>query len=124
MRCLLRNKISFCYSLFVDKIPIADEFGNETGEYAIQYGEPVKMTANVSAASGAAQSEQFGTSLQYDKVIVTDDMDCLIDENSVLFVDVEPSYRDDGSPIYDYIVKRVAKSLNSISYAIRKVEVS
>ena len=50
-------------------------------------------------------------------------MDCPIAEDTVLFVDKNPEYKD-GKPLYDYIVKRVAKSLNSISIAISKVNVS
>ena len=68
--------------------------------------------------------EQFGNFISYDKVIVTDDLTCPIDENTVLFIDKSPEYDDDGNPLYDYIVKRVARSLNSISYAVSKVTVS
>ena len=57
-------------------------------------------------------------------MIVTDDLTCPIDENSVLFVDKLPEYSEDGTPLYDYVVKRVAKSLNAIAYAIQKVNVS
>lgn len=53
----------------------------------------------------------------------TDDMSCPIDENTVLFVDSKPGYRQ-GKPAFDYTVKRVAKSLNTISYAVSKVKVS
>lgn len=59
----------------------------------------------------------------YDKVLITDDMSCPIDENTVLFVDSKPGYRQ-GKPAFDYTVKRVAKSLNTISYAVSKVKVS
>ena len=50
-------------------------------------------------------------------------MSCPISEDTVLFVDKEPEY-DGEKPLYDYVVKRVAKSLNSISIAISKVNVS
>ena len=53
----------------------------------------------------------------------TDDINCPIAEDTVLFVDKKPEY-DGEKPMYDYIVKRVAKSLNSISIAISKVNVS
>ena len=119
-----RNDTKFYYCLYSDKIPIVDEHGNETGENQVVYAAPVGMYANISPASGAAQTEQFGNLENYDKVIVTRDMDCPIDENSVLFIDKEPEYSLDGDPIYDYTVRRVAKSLNSISIAVRKVNVS
>ena len=42
----------------------------------------------------------------------------------MLFIDKKPQYDEDGKPLYDYQVRRVAKSLNSISYAVSKVTVS
>lgn len=146
MRALNRNKRSFWYCLFEEKISKVDEYGNDTGEYIVRYGTPTKMSANISPASGYAQTEQFGNLDNYDKVIVTDWMECPIDENSVLFIDKGVEYADAVTidyrpsdtvlgedevipvtvevPVYDYTVRRVAKSLNSISYAVSKVNVS
>ena len=124
MKTLNRNKRSFYYCLFSDTEAIEDEYGNETGEPRVVYGEPVKMLANISQATGQSNTEQFGNLENYDKVLVTDDLNCPIDENSVLFIDKEPEYSLDGDPMYDYTVRRVAKSLNSVSIAVRKVNVS
>lgn len=124
MRTMERNKVPFWYLLYDRKEPIKDEYGNETGEYRVSYKPAVQQEENVSAATGSAQVEQFGNFISYDKVIVTDDLTCPIDENTVLFIDKEPEYDENGTPLYDYIVKRVAKSLNSISIAISKVSVS
>lgn len=124
MRTLNRNKSPFWYLLYDSKAPAKDEYGNETGEELVVYKPAVAMNANISAATGSAQVEQFGNFAGYDKVIVTDDLSCPIDENTVLFIDKEPQYDQDGKPLYDYMVKRVAKSLNSISYAVSKVTVS
>lgn len=124
MKCLYRNKRKFFYALFQEKVAIKDEYGNDSGEYRVIYETPVEMNANVSAATGEAQVEQFGNSLLYDKVIISDDTSCPIDEHSVLCIDIPPSYDNDGNLIYDYIVKKVAKSLNTVSFAVSKVEVS
>ena len=125
MKIMERNKRTLWYLLYDRKAPAVDAEGNETGEEIIVYKPAVALRANVSPASGASQVEQFGNLAGYDKVIVTDDMSCPIDENTVLFVDKEPEYREaDGKPLYDYIVKRVAKSLNTIAYAVTKVSVS
>ena len=124
MKTMERNKVPFWYLLYDRKDPIVDEYGNESGEQRIYYKSAVQMESNVSAATGSAQVEQFGNFISYDKVIVTDDLTCPIDENTVLFLDKEPEYDEDGTPLYDYIVKRVAKSLNSISIAVSKVSVS
>lgn len=119
-----RNLKPIWYCLYKGEEPVKDENGYETGEKQPTYEEPVNMMCNVSPATGYAQTEMFGNLESYDKVIVTDDMSCPIDENTVLFIDTEPSFTDDGKPIYDYMVRRVAKSLNNISYAVRKVKVS
>lgn len=124
MRCMERNKRTFHYALFKEEVPHKDEDGNESGEPQVIYEVPVEMRANVSPATGNSNIEQFGNDLRYDKVIVTDDLTCPIDENSVLFVDTLPCKDDDGNLLFDYVVKKVARSLNSISIAISKVEVS
>lgn len=124
MKTLKRNQTPFWYLLYDRKEPIKDEYGNESGETKVVYQAAVATRANISAATGSAQVEQFGNYAGYDKVIVTDDLSCPIDENSVLFIDKEPEYDEDGTPLYDYIVKRVARSLNSVSYAVSKVSVS
>jgi len=124
VRTLERNKQTFYYSLYDTKGDVKDEYGNKTGEVSKKFSSPIKMKASISPPSGASFAEQFGKSIQYDKVIITDDMNCPIDENSILFVDNPPTYNKDGDLIFDYIVKKVAKSLNCIAYAISKVDVS
>jgi hypothetical protein len=123
MKLMKRNLSPIYYCLYKGREPLLDEDGNETGEYTIGYQKPVKLMCNVSPATGYAQATMFGNLESYDKVLVTDDMSCPIDENTVLFVDSKPGYNQ-GVPTYDYTVRRVAKSLNSISYAISKVKVS
>lgn len=124
MRTLARNKSTFWYALYLETEAVMDEYGNMTGEGRVIYSEPVEMKANISPATGYAQTEQFGNLDSYDKVIVTDDVNCPIDENSVLFIDKAPEHNTDGDLMYDYTVRRVAKSLNSVSIAVRKVNVS
>ena len=123
MRCMDRNKSAVWYLLYDGKTMNMSDDGYDTGQMSVKYKNAVKMLANISPASGAAQVEQFGQFVSYDKVIATDNMSCPISEDTVLFVDKEPEY-DGEKPLYDYVVKRVAKSLNSISIAISKVNVS
>lgn len=125
MRLVKRNLKTVYYQLYEGKVPVVDEDGNETGDLELSYTDPVAMKVNISPAKGNAQSMIFGTDLSYDKVMVTDDMSCPIDENSVLFVDRVPE-QEDGELLntYDYVVKQVARSLTHVSYAISRVEVS
>lgn len=123
MRCLERNKTAFSYCQYTGNTPIMDG-SYETGEYKRTYGSATVAYGNVSSAKGAVQVEQFGSSIDYDKVIVMDDPNCEINENTVLFVDKSPEFDAGGNPLFDYIVSRVARSLNSVSYAIQRVKVS
>lgn len=124
MRTLKRNETAFYYMLYLGTENITDSLGYETGEKSVRYGNAELMFANVSPATGQSTVEQFGSLDRYDKVIVTDDLLCPIDENTVLFIDIPPTYDSNGNPLYDYIVRRVAKSLNSISIAVSKVMTS
>lgn len=134
MRCMNRNKSRFFYSLYEGKTAITDEYGNVTGEYDVKHGNPIEFFANISAAKGETQTRQFGESEAYDKVIVMDNDAPSIDEYTVLWVDTVPqlnedgtlAVNDDGETItpHDYVVKKVAKSLNSVSIAISKVNVT
>ena len=123
MRCMTRNKSRFYYASYIGETEIVDEYGNATGEYAVSYSNPIECNGNISAAQGEMQSRQFGESESYDKVIVLDDGN--VDEHSILWVDTLPHLNEDGSTDtpHDYVVRRVAKSLNSVSIAIGKVDV-
>ena len=124
MKCLERNKTEIYYALYERDESCTDEYGNASGERRVIYSDPVKIKANVSPATGVSQVEQFGRDMKYDKVIVLDDVNCPIDENTVFFIDKEPSYDSDGNLLFDYIVKKIARSINSVSIAVSKVDVS
>lgn len=126
MRTLLRNNSVFYYAKYESKAEIIDEYGNSTGQYEIIYSNPIKISGNISAAQGEMQNRQFGDSESYDKVIVLDDMNIPIDEYSILWVDTLPALNEDGSTEtpHDYVVKQVARSINSVSIAVSKVNVA
>ena len=126
MRTMVRNKTTIFYANYQGKTRLRDEYGNLTGEYKVSYGTPVEVKANVSAASGEATTSQFGNSVSYDKVIVLDNPKFPISETSVLWIDTLPVIDADGTTEtpHDYIVKRVATSLNSISIAVSKVNIN
>ena len=126
MKTLTRNKIRIYYANYHDKTPIKDEYGNLTGEYKITYGDPVAVMANVSAARGESTTRQFGEDVSYDRIIVLDDSTFPIAETSILWIDTPPEISDGGTTKtpHDYIVKQVAPSLNSVSIAVSKVNVT
>lgn len=122
---MVRNKATFYYALYTGQNELIDEYGNATGQYSVTYGNPIKALGNVSAAQGEMQTRQFGERESYDKVIVLDDVNTPIDEYSILWVDTLPLLNGDGSTDtpHNYVVKKVAKSLNSVTIAISKVTV-
>lgn len=121
MRTLKRNKRKVWYALYSSKVELKDEYGYRTGEYGKGYTDPVALWINVSPASGNASVEPFGTNLDYTHIMVTTDMECPIDEESILWVGISPTKNGQSVP-NNYRVIRVAKSVNGISYAIREVE--
>jgi hypothetical protein len=128
-----RNKVTFFYALYERKEAITDDYGNTTGEFEVIYGNPLEYSANISAAKGETQTRQFGENEVYDKVIVADNTVPPIDEYSVLWIDTLPQLDETGALAtdetgkvitpYDYIVTKVARSLNSVSIAVSKVKV-
>lgn len=124
MKCLRRNARTFHYCLFSAKVAVEDTNHLKTGEYKLTYSSAVSIKGNISPATGNSNVEQFGNFTDYDKVIVIEDPNCPIDENTVLFIDKDPVYDTESTPLYDYRVRKVARSINSVSYAIQKAEVS
>lgn len=127
MKSLLRNCHPIHYALYEGKYNIEQDDADdwETGEQGVLYSAPAELAdCTISPARGYVQTEMFGNLDSYDKVLITHDMDCPIDEQSILFIDI-PAQTDPatGAYMYNYIVRRVAKSLNNIAYAISKVEI-
>ena len=115
MRCLKKNKREFWYALYLGNEDGKDENGLYTGEHTAKYSTPKKYKANISAAKSA--------SMNGDKIIVIDEPNFEIDEHTVLCIDKPLTYDANGRMEYDYIVTKAARSLNSVSYAIRRVTV-
>ena len=96
------------------------------------YGPPVLMEGFVSAATGRAAVEAFGENIRYDRTIIIYDPEAPVEETeeteetSVFWIDSTPVLKEDGTTEtpYDYVVKRVARSLNLTAVAVAKVAVS
>ena len=124
MRTLDRNKRTFYYATYVGKTELIDDNGYHTAEYVTAYSAWKPCKANISPAKGQSVAELFGNDVNYDRVIVMDDPNFEIDENTVLAIDIAPNERTKttDAPIYDYVVTRVARSINFVSYAVAKVK--
>ena len=119
MRDLERNKTKIYYAMFDKNEPIIDEDGNDTGEVRPTYFAPVELHINVSPALGESATRQFGTTIDYDRTLVSCDTTLPINEQTVFWID-----ETDTIKAFDYTVKKVAKSLNSLLIAVKKVEVT
>ena len=127
MRSLVRNKQKIYYATQLGETQIRDEYGNITGETELSYSEPAEYRINVSAARGTADAEQFGINLNYTKTMTTNDMNCPITETSRLWIGKEPTQIVDEEEVdvpHNYVVVSVARSINSITYAIKEVSVT
>ena len=125
MRGMEQNKQSFWYALYERSEPILDEYGNEVGLKPV-YGSPIKSSGNISTARGSTETGQFGAIAVYAKTINPMPVDCPIDESSVLWLDNVPVIDEDGKTVtpYDYVVTRVACSINHKAYTLKRVEIT
>ena len=123
MRVANKNKQALYYALFVQIKDVYDVNGRKTGQHETEYGDPVKVFMNISAARGTSEVEQFGINVEYSKTLVTDDMSCPIVEGSILWIGKEPVVDEVKQP-HNYVVTQVAKSINGVCYAIKEVDVS
>ena len=118
MRELERNKQRIYYALYTGKVDAVDANGYKTGEKTKSYSDPVPFRINVSPARGNANREVFGIDYAYSKTMTTADLNCPIQEDTILWIGETPD-----NP-YNYYVVRKAASLHDIVYAIREVTIS
>lgn len=140
MRTLAINKQPMWYALLESKTEVLDEYGNHTGVFDIKYSAPVYYPVNMSPSRGVAGLEQFGINANYDRTFVTTDMNCPIKEDSVIWYGKNPYDGTSGAVVghavaggavvgtrktspHNYVIHRVANSINGIAIAIRGVDV-
>lgn len=112
---LNKNKQEFRYKLLTSsEVPVLDPDGFESGEYVKAYTSKYTAYASISPATGEARERAFGTNAEYDRMICAS-TDFGMDENSLLWID------DLDAENNDYIVKRIAKSINCVRIAIARV---
>ena len=118
MQSLASNTQKIEYALYLgmqDKLVN----GKKTGEKVKTYSEPQTFRIYVSPAKGEADVEMFGQDAQYTNLMSTCDTNCPINEDSILWIG-----KTSRQGKHNYRVTRVARGINSILYAIQKVDVS
>lgn len=122
MKQLLRNKQRFYYALENSETQyqeVLDDEGQGTGEYYPIRLNPVECWGNISTPTGFANIEKFGNIVSYDIQITLEDVNTPITTTTVLWV-----YNDPETEPWDFMVRRVAKSLNSVTLECAQAKVT
>ena len=123
MKTLARNKQPIWYSLCTGKAEIIDANGFRTGQYQLTYAEPVKAMMNIRWDDGSVRLEGFGLNDSAKRRLVTDDMNCPIGIDTIMWIGIEPN--ESGTVAHNYVVSgSPQKSLNHIAYIVEEVNVS
>ena len=117
MRTLKRNKRPVAYAFYQGVTELTDEDGLLTGEYSVQYTEPVKALMNVSGGRGQADIALFGLTQTFGRTATTEDLKTPFNTQTVFWVETDP----DTEP-FDYRVVAVSRTINQVVLALAEVE--
>lgn len=126
MVSLAQNRQMIWYAELGEVTDVLDEDGYKTGEKQKSYTTPNSFLIYVAPSRGESVWSPFGIGENYTNVMSTCDKTCPITEDSVLWIGISP-FGPDGQTVsteHNYIVTRRAEGLNTILYAIKKVDVS
>lgn len=137
------NKQKLYYALQNKEVPVyeTDDEGNiiyyedgeenkipiETGETELGYSEPAPFFGNIAFSSGEVDNLPFGTDISsYDATLVMNKDELPIDENSLLWFETDPQYKDDDKTIIDpfsadFKVLGIIPSLNQVRYILGRL---
>ena len=155
MRVLERNKKDLWFANRVSESYVTDTNGLKTGEKEQTYGTPQKIRVSMSMSSGAnnlgsqgmVALDPYGLTTAYTHNAVTEDMNCPLDEEAIVWYEREPTRTEtrtrtveetiDGEVVmrtiteevevpvpHNFVVVRKAVSLNHLIYYLREVDVS
>ena len=119
MRTINRNKRPVAYASYLGVQELVDESGNFTGEYSVQYSEPIKTRMNVSGGRGQSNISLFGLTDNFARTVVTDDLETDFNTEMVFLIEKDP----DTEP-FDYRVVLVSRTINQVVIALAEVEKS
>ena len=117
MRTVKRNKRPVAYAFYQGVTELTDDDGNLTGEYSVQYTEPIKALMNVSGGRGQADIAMFGLTQTFGRTATTEDLDVDWNTQTVMWIKTDP----DTEP-FDYRVVAVSRTINQVVLALSEVE--
>ena len=115
MRSLQRNMRKLYYAIPVGEKAILDDYGNDTLEVEIEYSDPVELYANVSANVGQEAVNVFGSLTGYNRTVTYSGMSCPLVEGCIVW------FNTDVTGPHNYVVIKVADSVNGYVIALREV---
>lgn len=143
MMTLEANKQKLYYALQNKEVPVyeKDDEGNtiyyedgdgnkipiETGETELSYDKPTPFFGNISFSSGEVDNLPFGTDISsYDATLVMNVDEIPIDENSLLWFETEPQYKNADKTIVDahsadFRILGIIPSLNQVRYILGRL---
>lgn len=119
MRCLKRNQQTIWYALLSTSGNAVDENGDPTGEALNAWGEPIKARMNIRTTVSEFELHAYGLSERNMIEMLTDDMDCPLWEDSLVWYEADPK-TDEAN----YRVIRRFAGLDSIRYFCERVDVN
>ena len=123
MHTLARNKTTIWYATLTDKTELLDEYGNRTGQFQLTYSDPQPVAMSIRWDDGAVRLEGFGLNASARRRMVTDDLNCPIGIDSILWIGIEPD--EYGTVAHNFVVcEAPQKSLTQIVYIVEEVNVS
>lgn len=117
MRTVKRNKRPVAFAFYEGVTELTDSEGNLTGEYSVQYTEPVKTLMNVSGGRGQADIALFGLTQTFGRTATTEDLITPFNTEAVMWIETDP----DTEP-FDYRVVAVSRTINQVVLALAEVE--
>ena len=125
------NKTTIWYSNLIGTEDVTDENGLMTGSPKPTYSAPKPLRVALSesiglnnlTAQGVADLKPYGIFTNYTHRMITEDMDCPLNEESIIWHGTDPGDDPDSIP-YNFRVVRVSKTRNYKMYYLREVYVS
>lgn len=119
MRGLKRDERTVYYAQYLSDTYITDAAGYKTGEKKRNYSSVAYVKGTLSHGEGKITPQFFGSNASFDRVFITHDMSCPINENSLIWID------NPTTDTNDYIVACIPKKTpNCIAIALRRATVS
>ena len=119
MRTTQRDKRPVAYASFSDIQELTDENGDYTGEYDVEYSEPIKTLMNISGGRGQADIALFGLTQNFSRTATTQDLETPWNTEMVMWVERDP----DTEP-FDYRIVAISRTINQVVLALEEVDVS